>query len=101
VQAAELATSPCADEAARAHRAVIAQEYLAAHKEHNDPATRVNVLLSQLTDIVAELVPLVDARDQLHRRLAQEYWLLPADEKSRFRRAGRSPRHQTDLHRTP
>lgn len=80
---------------------MIAQEYLAAHKEHNDPATRVNVLLSQLTDIVAELVPLVDARDQLHRRLAQEYWLLPADEKSRFRRAGRSPRHQTDLHRTP
>jgi hypothetical protein len=81
LQAAEQAMSRAADDAARANRAVIAQEYLAAHKTHNDPSTRVNLLLDQLTEIVSELVPLVDARDQLHYRIAQEYGLFPADEK--------------------
>jgi hypothetical protein len=81
LQAAEVAMSRAADAAARANRAVIAQEYLAAHAVHNNPKTRVNVLLEQLTATMAELVPLVDARDQLHYRLAQECGLFPADEK--------------------
>jgi hypothetical protein len=68
--------------AARAHRGVIAEEYLAAHNKHNDPNTRVKVLLAELTATLAELVPLVDARDQLYHRLAQEYELFPAVEKN-------------------
>jgi hypothetical protein len=69
------------NDAARAQRAVTAQEWLAAHKEHNNPRARVNVLLTQLTDTLAELVPLVAARDRLHRRLDQERRHFPADER--------------------
>jgi hypothetical protein len=81
LQAAELAMSRAADDAARAQRAVTAQEWLAAHNEHNNPRARVNVLLTQLTDTLAELVPLVAARDRLHRRLEQERHHFPADER--------------------
>lgn len=81
LQAAEQVMSRAADDAARAHRRVTAEEYLAAHKAHNDFLTRVNVLLTQLTETLAELVPLVGARDQLHRRLDQELAHFPLDER--------------------
>jgi hypothetical protein len=80
LQAAETAMSRAADDAARAHRGVVAEEYTAAHKTHNDPKTRVNVLLAQLPDLLAELVPLVAARGELHRRLDQELRHFPQDE---------------------
>jgi hypothetical protein len=41
----------------------------------------VNVLLAQLPDLLAELIPLVAARNELHRRLKQEYQHFPHDEK--------------------
>jgi hypothetical protein len=81
LQAAETAMSRAADDAARARRGVVAEEYLAAHKTHNDPGAKVNVLLEQLTATLVELVPLVDARNQLHGRLIQEYSHFPADER--------------------
>jgi hypothetical protein len=81
LQAAEQAMSSTADVAARAHRGVLAEEYLAAHKTHNDPKTRLNQLLAQLPGLLAELVPLLAARDQLHRRLGQELWHFPHGER--------------------
>jgi hypothetical protein len=81
LSAAERAMSRAADGAARAHRGVIAEEYLSAHKTHNDKVTRVNQLLAQLPELLAELVPLVAARNQLHRRLAQELSHFPLDER--------------------
>jgi multidrug efflux pump subunit AcrA (membrane-fusion protein) len=81
LQAAETAMSRAADGAARAHRGVVAEEYLSAHKTHNDTKTRMNVLLAQLPDLLAELVPLVATRDELHRRLDQELRHFPHDER--------------------
>jgi hypothetical protein len=81
LQAAEQAMSRAAEDAARANRAVVAQEYLSAHKTHNDPKTRINQLLEQLPALLAELVPLVAARDELHRRLVQELQHFPLDER--------------------
>ena len=65
----------------RARRGVIAEEYLAAHKTHNDKSTRVNQLLAQLPDLIAEVIPLVAARNELHRRLGQELWQMPHEER--------------------
>jgi hypothetical protein len=81
LQAAEQAMSRAADDAARAHRGVLAEEYLAAHKTHNDPKTRVNQLLEQLPALLEELLPLVAARNPLHRRLGQELSHFPLDER--------------------
>ena len=61
--------SSAADDAARAHRGVVVEEYLAAHAEHNNAKARTNMLLAQLPALLAELIPLVEARDVLHRRL--------------------------------
>ena len=41
----------------------------------------MNVLLAQLPDLLAELVPLVADRDELHRRLNQELRHFPLDER--------------------
>jgi hypothetical protein len=65
----------------RACRGVIAEEYLEAHKTHNDKATKVNKLLAQLPALLAELIPLIAERDQLHRRLDQELRHFPHDER--------------------
>jgi chromosome segregation ATPase len=81
LQAAETAMSRAAEDAARANRAVVAQEYVSAHKTHNDPKTRVNQLLEQLPALLAELNPLVEARNELHRRLGQEFSHLPIGER--------------------
>jgi hypothetical protein len=81
LQAAETAMSRAADDTARAHRAVIAEEYLTAHAEHNNSKARVNQLLARLPALLSELVPLVAARDQLHRRLNQELKHFPLDER--------------------
>jgi hypothetical protein len=78
--AAEQAMSRAADDAARAHRGVVAQEYLVAHAEHNSATAQVNVLLAQLPALLAELIPLVEARNELHRRLAQEALHFAPDE---------------------
>jgi hypothetical protein len=81
LQAAEQAMSRAADDAARANRGVVAEEYLGAHTVHNNPKTRVNVLLAQLPELLTELIPLVEVRNQLHRRLDQEFWQMPHDER--------------------
>jgi len=81
LSAAEQAMSRAADDTARANRAVIAQEYLAAHAVHNNPKTRVNQLLEQLPALLVEIIPLVEARNELHRRLGQEFSHLPIDER--------------------
>ena len=82
LQAAESAMSRAYDNMARAHRGVIAQEYLAAHKTHNDAKARVNVLQAELPGLIAEFVELVEARDALHARLAQELQHLTEDERA-------------------
>jgi hypothetical protein len=89
LQAAEAAHSRAADADAHAHRRVVAEEYLAAHKAFNDPADRENVLFAQLTDTVAELIRLVDQRQERHHRLAQEYASFPAEERTLIIPAGK------------
>ena len=65
LQAAEQAMGRAYDDVVRARRGVIAEEYLAAHAAHNDKSTRVNQLLEQLPALLAELIPLVAARNEL------------------------------------
>ena len=81
LQAAERATGRAYDDIVRARRGVIAEEYLAAHKVHNDPKARLNQLLEQIPALVAEAIPLVAARNELHRRLGQELWHMPQAER--------------------
>ena len=82
LQAAEQAMSRAYDNMARSHRGVIAQEYLAAHKTHNDAKARVNVLQAELPGLIAEFLELVEARDAQHARLAQELQHLTEDERA-------------------
>ena len=84
-KAAEAAFGRACDAEVRAHRAVVAEEYLAEHKAFNDEHSRENVLTAQLTDTVAELIGLIDARQELHNRLAGEYQSWPADERQKLR----------------
>lgn len=79
--AAHAARSRAHDEEARAHRALTAQEYLAAHKEFNDPASREAILHERIRADVAELVSLVDERQEHHDRLARDIASWPADER--------------------
>jgi murein L,D-transpeptidase YcbB/YkuD len=80
--AAERATGSAYDDVVRARRGVVAEEYLAAHKVHNDPKARVNVLQAELPGLIVEFVELAEARDALHARLAQELQHLTADERA-------------------
>jgi hypothetical protein len=80
LQAAEQAMGRAADDAARARRRVVAEEYVAAHAVHNDRKTRLNQLLEQLPALLAEAIPLLAARNELHGRLDQELRHMPADE---------------------
>lgn len=84
IQSAETAHSQTSAAAARAQRAVTAEEYLVEHQRFNDPMARENNLLDQLTQTVAELLALLPERDRLHHRLTQEYDLFPADEKQQL-----------------
>jgi hypothetical protein len=79
--AAEQAMGRAYDEMVRARRGVVAQDYLAAHAAHNNAKSRVNVLLAQLPALIAELIPLVAARNELHRRLGQEFFHMPHEER--------------------
>ena len=80
LQAAETAMSRAYDDTVRARRGVVAEEIVAAHRIHNDKSTRLNKLLTQLPEMLAEIIPLIAARDVLHRRLGQELHHMPYDE---------------------
>ena len=82
LQAAERATGLAYDEVVTARRGVIAEEYLAAHAEHNNPKTRVNKLQAELPSLIAEFIELVEARDAQHARLAQEFQHFTEDERA-------------------
>jgi len=82
LQAAERATGLAYDDVVRARRGVIAEEYLAAHAEHNNPKTRVNKLQAELPSLIAEFIELVEARDAQHARLAQEFQHFTEDERA-------------------
>ena len=79
--AAERATGRAYDDVVRARRGVVAEQYIAAHAAHNDKSTRVNQILAQLPDLIAEVIPLVAARNELHRRLGQELSAMPHEER--------------------
>ena len=80
-EAAEVRYSRTADAAAAAHRALVRQEYAAAHAAYNDPNNREEVLLDQLQSVVAELCRLIDKRQTQHDRLAREYASFPDAER--------------------
>jgi len=82
LQAAERATGLAYDDVVTARRGVIAEEYLAAHAEHNNPKTRVNKLQAELPSLIAEFIELVEARDAQHARLAQEFQHFTEDERA-------------------
>ena len=81
-QAADVAYSRAADDAARAQRAITAEAYLEALRRHNDPNSRVNKLQAELPGLIAEFLELIEARDEQHSRLAQEFQAFPADERA-------------------
>jgi hypothetical protein len=80
-QAAELALARTQDDAARAHRGVTREQYLAEHARWNAPDEHETTLLAQITAGVTELVDLIGTRKQLHNRLAQAIPHFPGDEK--------------------
>lgn len=80
-EAALAARSRAHDEEAKALRALTAQEYVRAYREYNDPASRESVLHERIRADLAELVRLVDEREELHDRLARDVQSWPADER--------------------
>ena len=46
-----------------------AEAYIEAHRQHNDPDTRVNAFQAELPGLITEFLELVEARDALHARL--------------------------------
>ncbi len=86
----ELQAFEVADEQAHAaeqvaRRAFIIEQIQTASREYNDPASRENVLISQLTATIAELLPLIADREELHRRLSGEaLYDLSAEEKAKI-----------------
>ena len=58
---------------------IFIEEYQAEHSRFNDPDSRENQLLRQVTDCIAELTCRLFARQDLHDRLWQELAALPAD----------------------
>jgi hypothetical protein len=98
-RAAEAAYFRATDAEARAHRAVVAEEYIEAHRQHFDSDTRVNRLQADLPGLIAEFLELVDARDAQHDRLAQEFQHFPEAERAAVKiAAGQghlAPRGQT------
>ena len=81
-QAADVAYARAVDDAGRAQRAVSIDEYLEARREHIDPSSRVNILQAELPGLIVEFLGLVEARDALHTRLAQELQHLTEDERA-------------------
>jgi hypothetical protein len=81
-QAADVAYARAVDDAGRAQRAVSIEAYLEARREHIDPSSRVNILQAELPGLIVEFLGLVEARDALHARLAQELQHLTEDERA-------------------
>jgi hypothetical protein len=72
IQAFEVAERQANDAEQVAHRAVIIEQCQAASRDYNDPASRENILLSLFKDTVAELIPIIADREELHLRLSNE-----------------------------
>lgn len=81
LQAAEIAHSRAADSAAAAQRRVTAEKYVAESLQFNDPASRENQLLSDLANVVRELIPLINARQGYHDTLTRDVQSWPTDER--------------------
>jgi hypothetical protein len=84
-KAAEAAYFRATEAEVVARRVVVAEEYVEAKRRDADPATRVNVLQSELPGLIAEFLELVTARDAHHARLVQEVQLFPEDERASVR----------------
>jgi hypothetical protein len=81
----ELQAFEVADEAAHqaeqaARGRVTIEHCQKAHDELNNPDSRENQLLRQVTSAIAELVPLISERKSRHTRLAQELQYIPKDQ---------------------
>jgi len=75
LQAVEVGDQQAHDAEQVARRRVIIEEVVKADAEFNDPESRENVLLGQITDGIAELIPLINDRKDRQERLASE-WAL-------------------------
>ena len=80
-QAAEVRYSRQADATAAARRAVVRDEYLAAHAAYNAEGNREAVLLMELTATIAELARIIPHRQARHDSLAREVASWPAAER--------------------
>lgn len=89
LQAAQVVQRQAYDDMHVTQRRASADAYKAEHKRFNDPACRETVLLETVAAAVAELYLLLWDRKELHDRLNQEHWHLPADEKPAVPRDGR------------
>jgi hypothetical protein len=84
LQSFEVADQQAHDAEQVARRAVIIERIQVASREYNDPASRENVLLGLLKDTLAELIPIIADREELHRRLTNELPYLSPQEKAQL-----------------
>lgn len=80
-QASEVVNRQAYEDEQAARRRVKADEYLRECARWNDPMNRERQLLAQLTDIIAELTPLIGERKDLHGHLLAEWAHIPIDER--------------------
>ena len=88
--AAEVAYYRASDAEAEARRAVTAEEYIKAHKEFQQPPNRGKVFCCNVSRAdVAELIPLIAARQEHHDQLARDVASWPVEERQRIQAPGR------------
>ena len=87
--AAEVAYYRASDAEVEARRGVTAEEYIKAHKEFNNPESRESILLQRVRADVAELIPLIAARQEHHDQLARDVASWPVEERQRIQAPGR------------
>ncbi len=85
LQAVEVGDQQAHDAEQVARRRVIIEEVVKADAEFNDPESRENVLLGQITDGIAELIPLINDRKDRQERLASEWAHIPVEERPQIK----------------
>jgi hypothetical protein len=88
-RAAEQRYFAAVENEAVAHRAAIAEEYIAEHERWTGPDNREPILRAQIESGIAELITVLADRNALHGRLMQEVENFPQEERLQLPAAGR------------
>ena len=87
-QAAEAAHRRASDAEAQVVRALVADEYVRAHRDYNDPESREAILLNRIREDVVEVIGLIECRMETHDRLARDVATWPAEERQQLIQVG-------------